>query len=640
MKNIIVGTAGHIDHGKTSLIKALTGYDADRLMEEKRRGITIELGFTHFDLPSGTRIGIIDVPGHEKFVGNMVTGVVGMDLVLILIAADEGIMPQTKEHIAILEQLGVSNAIIVLSKCDMVDEDWVTMMKVEVREGLKKTLYAKSPMVCVSSVTGRGIDELIRMIDQMTDEAIERDISEIPRLPIDRVFTLSGFGTVVTGTLISGVLNKETSLSLYPENVPCKIRNIQVHDQDVEQAYAGQRVAINISNLKKSDIRRGDVLAPPDSMQNTDRLDVKIRMLELTERCIKNRSRLHLCIGTSQVLCRAVLIGKDSLNPGEEAYAQLLLEEPIAVTKKDRFILRFYSPLETVAGGEVLDQLAVKKRRMSEDTLEEMRQKEKGGPEDVLEYIVKEAEKRMITEREILAKGAFPQEALEPSIEKLVENHRISLVPMRKDRYLIHCFWEMELLEDVEILTREFHELHRYRRGMNKSELHNKLLPAMKPAVFDALLNHWVADEKIMIEQEFVNMAGFRLRKDRNYQKMEKWILKNLREAKFNLIHFPEIVFVDEQKQFKDDVIINMLFEGKVVRVYEDIYTLPEYVEEAKSLVLPVLQRDGKINIGTVRDLLATSRKNVKPMLEYFDSIRLTKKNGTESEREYIRPLG
>ena len=209
MKNIIVGTAGHIDHGKTSLIKALTGYDADRLAEEKRRGITIELGFTHFDLPSGTRIGIIDVPGHEKFVGNMVTGVVGMDLVMILIAADEGIMPQTREHIAILEQLGVQNAILVLSKCDLVDEEWIAMMQEEIREELKNSLYASAPMVCVSSVTGQGIPDLVRMIEELTDQTPERDISEIPRLPIDRVFTLPGFGTIVTGTLISGVLNRE-----------------------------------------------------------------------------------------------------------------------------------------------------------------------------------------------------------------------------------------------------------------------------------------------------------------------------------------------------------------------------------------------------------------------------------------------
>ncbi|MCI7098879.1 MAG: selenocysteine-specific translation elongation factor [Lachnospiraceae bacterium] len=634
MKNIIVGTAGHIDHGKTSLIKALTGYDADRLAEEKRRGITIELGFTHFDLPSGTRIGIIDVPGHEKFVGNMVTGVVGMDLVLILIAADEGIMPQTREHIAILEQLGVQNAILVLSKCDMVDEEWAAMMQEEVRQELKKTMYANSPMVCVSSVTGQGIPELVRMIDEMTEQTPERDISEIPRLPIDRVFTLSGFGTIVTGTLISGVLNKETQLALYPGDLPCKIRNIQVHDQDVEQAYAGQRVAINLTGVKKEEIHRGDVLAPPGSMQNTDRLDVKIRMLELTERTIKNRSRLHLCIGTTQVLCRAVLLGTDELLPGQEGYAQLLLEEPIAVRKKDRFILRFYSPLETIAGGEVLDQLAVKKRRMSEATLEEMRQKEKGGAGDILEYMVKEAEKAMITVKQVADKGAFPAEELEPAIAKLVEGRRIVELSVRKERYLLHCFWEMELLEDVEIMLNEFHEIYKYRRGMFKSELHNKLLPSAKQAVFDQLLSHWEEEEKIKVELECVNMADFRLRKDRNYQKMEKWILKNLREAGFNFLRFPEITFMEDQEQYKEDVLQNMVFEQKVVKVYENIYTLPQYLEEAKEKVIPILKSEGKITISGVRDLRNTSRKNVTPLLEYFDSIHLTRKNGTESERE------
>lgn len=638
MKNIIVGTAGHIDHGKTSLIKALTGYDADRLIEEKKRGITIELGFTHFDLPSGTRIGIIDVPGHEKFVGNMVTGVVGMDLVLILIAADEGIMPQTREHIAILEQLGVQNAILVLSKCDMVDADWTDMIEEEIREELKSSLYAKAPMVRVSSVTGQGLPELIRLIDQMTDQAEERDISEIPRLPIDRVFSLSGFGTIVTGTLISGVLDRETPLALYPEDIPCKIRNIQVHDQDVERAYAGQRVAINLSNIKKDELHRGDVLAPPGSMQNTDRLDVKIRMLELTERTIKNRTRLHLCIGTTQVLCRAVLLGADELQPGQEGYAQLLLEEPIAVRKKDRFILRFYSPLETIAGGEVLDQLAIKKRRMSEETLEEMRQKEKGGAEDVLEYIVKEAEKRMITVKAVADKGAFPAEELEPAIAKLKEAHRIVELPVRKERYLLHCFWEMELLEDIEIMLREFHEKYRYRRGMYKSELHNKLLPDAKQAIFDQLLQHWVEEEKIKVEQEYVNMANFRLFKDRYYQKAEKWIMRNLKEAGYNFVRFPDVPFVEEQQAYKDDVLQNMVVEQRVIHVFEDVYTLPSFIIEAKEKVIPVLEAEGKINIGQVRDLLGTSRKNVKFLLEYFDSIHLTKKNGTESEREIYLP--
>ena len=637
MKNIIVGTAGHIDHGKTSLIKALTGYDADRLAEEKRRGITIELGFTHFDLPSGTRIGIIDVPGHEKFVGNMVTGVVGMDLVLILIAADEGIMPQTREHIAILEQLGVSNAILVLSKCDMVDQDWIDLIQEEIREELKTSLYANAPMVRVSSVTGMGIPELTEMIDRMTEQTEERDISEIPRLPIDRVFTLTGFGTIVTGTLISGVLNKETPLAIYPEGIECKIRNIQVHDQDVEQAYAGQRVAVNLSNIKKEEIRRGDVLAPPDTMQNTDRLDVKIRMLEMTDRSIKNRGRLHLCIGTTQVLCRAVLLGTDELEKGQEGYAQLLLEEPIAVRKKDRFILRFYSPLETIAGGEVLDQLAVKKRRMSADTLEEMRQKEKGGPEDVLEYMVKEAEKQMITVKAVADKGAFPAEELEPAIAKLKENHRISEIPVRKERYLLHSFWEMELLEDLEILLKDFHEKYRYRRGMYKSELYNKLLPSVKQSLFDQLLQHWVDEGKIKVEQEFVNMADFHMYKDRYYQKAEKWIMRNLKEAGYNFVRFPDVPFVEEQQAYKDDVLQNMVVEGRCIHLFEDYYTLPSFVIEAGEKIEPVLESNGKITIGEVRDLIGTSRKNVKILLEYFDSIKLTKKNGTETEREAVK---
>ena len=271
---------------------------------------------------------------------------------------------------------------------------------------------------------------------------------------------------------------------------------------------------------------------------------------------------------------------------------------------------------------------------MSEATLEEMRQKEKGGAEDILEYMVKEAEKTMITVKHVADKGAFPAEELEPAIARLVENHRITELPVRKERYLLHCFWEMELLEDVEILLSEFHETYKYRRGMFKSELHNKLLPSVKQAVFDQLLQHWEENGKIKVELECVNMADFRLRKDRNYQKMEKWIIRNLREAGFNFIRFSEITFMEDQEQYRDDVLQNMVFEQKVVKVYENIYTLPQYLEEAKEKVIPVLKSEGKITISGVRDLLNTSRKNVKPLLEYFDSIHLTRKNGTESERE------
>ena len=343
MKNIIIGTAGHIDHGKTALIRALTGKETDRWEEEKRRGITIDLGFTYFDLPSGDRAGIIDVPGHEKFVNNMLAGVIGMDLVMLVVAADEGMMPQTREHVDIMSQLGVDKSIVVLNKCDLVDDEWKELVKEEIKEELIGSVFEKANIIEVSAMTGEGIADLIKEIVHMTkDELNEKDINTISRLPIDRSFSISGFGTIVTGTLISGSIKKDDELEIYPTGKKVKIRSIQVHGKDVKECFAGQRSAINISNLKKDEIKRGYVLAPPNSLEDTMMLDVKLNVLNSSERILSNRCRLHLFTGTSEVLCRAVLLDTEEAAPGDSCYAQLRLEEKIAVRRGDKFIVRFY----------------------------------------------------------------------------------------------------------------------------------------------------------------------------------------------------------------------------------------------------------------------------------------------------------
>lgn len=353
MKNIIIGTAGHIDHGKTTLIKALTGRNTDRWEEEQRRGITIDLGFTYFDLKNGDRVGIIDVPGHEKFINNMVAGVVGMDLVMLVVAADEGIMPQTREHMDILGLLGIEKSILVINKCDLVDEEWLELVEEEIKEELEGTFLEDAPIVEVSAATGEGIPHLIDVIEQMTAKEVEpKEINTIPRLPIDRAFTLSGFGTIITGTLLTGSISKEDVLEMYPIGKECRIRSIQVHGQDVDRCYAGQRVAINLSNVKKKEIARGCVLAPPNSMKNTMLLDVKLNMLPSSMRVLTNHARLHFFTGTSEVLCRAVLLDKEDLGPGESGYVQLRLEEEVALRRGDKFVVRFYSPMETI--GEAL----------------------------------------------------------------------------------------------------------------------------------------------------------------------------------------------------------------------------------------------------------------------------------------------
>lgn len=420
MKHIIIGTAGHIDHGKTTLIKALTGRNTDRWEEEQRRGITIDLGFTWFDLPGGDRAGIIDVPGHEKFINNMVAGVVGMDLVLLVVAADEGIMPQTREHMDILNLLGIEKSIIVLNKCDLVEEDWLELVEEEIKEELAGTFLEKAPVVRVSAATGEGLPHLVEVIQRMSEEEVEeKDTSTIPRLPIDRAFSLSGFGTIITGTLLSGTITKEDTLEMYPIGKTSKIRSIQVHGEDVDKCYAGQRVAINLSNIKKREIRRGCVLAPPDSMKNTDLLDVKMRILDSSMRVLTNHTRLHLFTGTSEILCRAVLLDKEEIGPGESGYVQLRLEEELAVKKGDKFVVRFYSPMETIGGGVILEPNPSVHRRFQQQVIEDLERKESGSTADVVEMHVRSHGETMITLSELAKLTALAPEEIARDVRSL-----------------------------------------------------------------------------------------------------------------------------------------------------------------------------------------------------------------------------
>lgn len=344
MKHVIIGTAGHVDHGKTLLIQALTGIDTDRLVEEKKRGITIELGFAHLDWPDGTQAGIVDVPGHEKFIRNMLAGAGGIDLAMLVIAADDGVMPQTVEHLDILTLLGIQDGLVVITKADLVDPEWLEMMREEVAERIKGSFLEGKPIVTVSACTGQGIPELKDMLRSLVQKAEEKSLRIPFRLPIDRVFSVDGFGTVVTGTLIEGSMKEGDLAELVPSGTQTRIRNLQVHGKNAETAYAGQRVAINLANVKKTDIQRGDVVAKPGTVRISRMLDVRLRNLPDSDRIIKNDSQVHLFHGTAQLLAKVVLFGREELKPGESCYAQLRLTEPIASKNGDRFVIRFFLP--------------------------------------------------------------------------------------------------------------------------------------------------------------------------------------------------------------------------------------------------------------------------------------------------------
>ena len=634
MKNIIVGTAGHIDHGKTTLIKALTGRNTDRWEEEQRRGITIDLGFTYFDLKNGDRVGIIDVPGHEKFINNMVAGVVGMDLVLLVVAADEGIMPQTREHMDILGLLGIKKSILVINKCDLVDEEWLELVEEEIQEELEGTFLEGAPVVKVSAATGQGLDELTDTIQQlMSDEVVAKDTQTIPRLPIDRAFTLSGFGTIITGTLISGTITREDVLEMYPIGKECKIRNIQVHGQNQDKCYAGQRVAINLSNVKKKEIRRGCVLAPKNSMKNTDLLDVKLKVLEDSMRILTNHERLHLYTGTSEILCRAVLLDKEQIGPGDEGLVQLRLEEEIAVKRGDRFVVRFYSPMETIGGGIVLEPNPVRKKRFDAQAIEELKKKESGSLGDVMELQIKEHGDTMITLAELAKVMAHSVDELKEYLEELEESGTIFVFPMKKDTYLWHRDSEFAVRQKIEETLQKYHSEHPYRYGMKKAEIHNTFLKKIKPNIFDAYIERMTGENVYGRREEYLSLPGYEVPKDAMYLQTEKLIEDTFEKAGYDFVRFSEIDFGKIPRQTAEDVVLMMIDEGKVLRINEEMFTMKHLMDEAKEKIQNHLKEENLITIAQVRDMFSTSRKSAKPILEYMDSIKVTKKTGGESER-------
>ena len=634
MKNIIIGTAGHIDHGKTTLIKALTGRNTDRWEEEQRRGITIDLGFTYFDLPSGDRAGIIDVPGHERFINNMVAGVVGMDMVLLVIAADEGIMPQTREHMDILNLLGIEKSIIVLNKCDLVDGEWMELVEEEVKEELEGTFLEHAPVVKVSAATGEGLEVLIDTISQMTsDEMMTKDISTIPRLPIDRAFTLSGFGTIITGTLVSGTITKDDLLEMYTIGKECKIRSIQVHGQDRKECYAGQRVAINLSNVKKREIKRGCVLAPPNSMKNTDLLDVRLNVLESSMRVLTNHTRLHFFTGTSEILCRAVLLDKEEIGPGESGYVQLRLEEEIAVRRGDKFVVRFYSPMETIGGGVILEPNPGVKKRFQENVIEELKRKESGSSADVIELHVRGRADTLITTAELAKLTALSIDEVQEDISELLSQGLVQVFAMRKDTYVWHAESIRAAKQTLDKALREYEEKYPYRYGMKKAEVQMTYFQKIKPNVFDKIVEMLIEEGCLKRVDEFLCTPQYQVKKDTRYDKVSGILLDTFTNAKYDFVRYSEIDFKGTVKETADDILNILLEEQKIVKVTEDMYTLTEYMERAKELIQEHLKGEPVITIAQVRDMFDTSRKSAKPIIEYMDSIKVTKKTGAESER-------
>jgi len=434
MTNIIIGTAGHVDHGKTALIKALTGIDTDRLKLEKERGISIELGFAFCLLPSGRRAGIVDVPGHERFIKNMLAGVAGIDLVLLVIAADEGVMPQTREHMDIVRLLQIDRGIVALTKVDLVDEEFLKLVREDVNDFLKDTPLKDSPVVEVSAVTGQGLEKLLEKIDEVPVEG--KDTSGQARLPIDRAFSVTGFGTVVTGTLWSGVIHTGDNLEIMPQGLVARVRSLQVHGEKVKEATAGQRVAVNIAGVGVEQAQRGSVLAKPGFLRPANRLDARISLLANVQKELENRTRLRFYLGTAEIPGRVILLDREKLLPGETAYAQFLLEEPVAAIKGDRFVFRSYSPVYTLGGGAIVDSASRKHKRMREEVIEALVTRELGRPAEQVESYLKN-QKTIQNRSDISRATGINEEETSRSLQELAGENKVYILTVDHDQFFI-----------------------------------------------------------------------------------------------------------------------------------------------------------------------------------------------------------
>lgn len=628
MKHIIIGTAGHIDHGKTTLIKAITGRNTDRLKEEQDRGISIELGFTYFDLPSGQRAGIIDVPGHEKFIKSMLAGVIGIDIVLLVVAADEGIMPQTLEHLAILDLLGIKKGFVVLTKSDLVDEEWIELVEEEVNEEIKGTFLENSPIIRVSSTKAIGIDKVIELIDNYTLELDEKDYKDMSRLPVDRVFSISGFGTIVTGTLLSGQFKVGEEIQIYPGDKKARIRSLQVHDQDVDLAYGGQRVAINLAGTKKDDIHRGSMIAPINSMTETMMLDIKIKLLKSLDRNIQNRTRLKLYIGTKEVLCRLVLLDKEELKPGEEAYAQLRLEEEVVAKRGDKFILRFYSPMFTIGGGEILEPNPIKRKRFDENTLKELEIKEYGDAKDIIEKIIEDKSNNFPSLKEISASTSMLEENLKNEMEQLIQEKRIIVFALTKELYPIHINYYNHVKSKIIDELKAYHAKYPLRLGMYMEEIRSKYLKSAKPKVAEKFIDMLIAEGVIFQVLENIKLADFEIIYNEEQCNISENIIEQFKKMDFLPPKKDDLINLIDNKSDFEEVFNSLLNKNVITRIAEDIFILNETLTLAIDKIKEYIKNNTNISIAQCRDLLNTNRKIALGILEYLDQIKVTKRDG------------
>ncbi len=622
-RHYLIGTAGHVDHGKTELIRAMSGMETDRLKEEKQRGISIELGFAHMTLPSGREVGIVDVPGHERFVRQMLAGASGMDLVLLVIAADEGIMPQTREHLNILTLLGISKVIVVLNKIDLVDEEWGELIEEEIRDGLKDTVFAGASICPVSSLNKLGIPELLVKIDEQLKTVESKKAVGPVRMPLDRIFSIQGFGTVVAGTLYSGSVELGQELAIEPGQVIAKVRSIQVHGKKVTSAIAGQRVAINLAGVEVSEVAKGTVLASPKVFKVGNILDILIQNLPTTEKVIGQRQLLRFHIGTTEVIGRIHLLEHEEIPPGQKGYAQILLESPVLAAAGDHFVLRLYSPIQTVAGGKVLGVAAYKQKRFKEGVLAHMRIKDKGDPLELLEKELEEPN----TLLELIKKFHIEGAEIRKWLEILINSQRLEI--WNEDG--VELYWTKSTAErwrsKLVGIIKANQKAYPLRRGLGREELKEKM---------GVSWNHhrWQSILESGDQQAYFKLNGSKVLTNASQELPVETAKKLdcLRKYWHKMGLMPPDLVVGAQNcgilPTEIAEYAQYLCEQKEWTSVSGFYFVAQTLEDAKNSLNEYLNKHKEISVAEVRELWKTSRKYAVPLLEYFDQQHLTRRQG------------
>lgn len=623
-KNIILGTAGHIDHGKTSLVKALTGIETDRLKEEKERGITIELGFASLDLPNGQQIGIVDMPGHEKFVKNMVAGSSGIDVVVMVIAADEGVMPQTREHMEICELMGIRHGMVAMTKTDMVDEDLLELAMDDTKDFITNTFLEDFPIVPVSSVTGQGLDRFIATLEEICSKLPPRKFSSIFRLPVDRVFSMKGFGTVITGTLTSGTIDVGEEIMVYPRRITSKVRGIQVHSSGVDNAGAGTRTAINFQGLDKASVNRGDILSTPGTLIESYMVDTQFLYLKSNTKPLKNRTRIRFHSGTSEILGYLILLDKKEVLPGEEALAQFRLETPVCLIKDDRFVVRSYSPVKTIGGGNILNPASQKHKLFDPAVIQGLENLLLEDNEQTLLFFLALKGYRGLSYSHMRVMTNIPDKKLGQTLQRLLAKQEIILTDKEKQHYVSGGFFNRfkeKILEKIGT----YHEENPLKEGMPTQELKSKFQYIDDARFFNVLFTKLAKENLIVQDKNIVKLTTHTVALQVDQHEVKEKILNIYKASGLTPPFFRTICQdLEIDKKNATDVLHMMLNEDLIVKTKDDLYFSKQAITGLENELIAFLKKNESITTPEFKEMTGISRKYIIPLIEYFDSVNRT----------------